>query len=359
MLSYFFKLFWTFVPSQRKPSPCGKVSRLRVNLSKADLEACGKEVCVVERGEILGTAATIDVEDGRIIPTSQNLSHKPKYFHCRFNPFKKPSRRVRALSLLANSRYYEPFEVNSVIFAGRATTCLYIKEQKPDGTEITKYGTASFFDECHLITAGHNVMTDYGGSQQISMTNAGSHIVDFKNASTQRCTLLENLYKHDDTGFDIAILKVDGHNANAFLTPEYNRQLSKDDVVDIVGYPGRLNEPWERLHKKVKNIDMGRAAARKMLPFQTLTVTRGSVERISKGVVHSKISTCPGMSGGVLMSNGVAYGYLPEIHIIYGIHLGKGQKRNENSAILFNHPVVRRLLRTHVGGTALYDSVNA
>lgn len=59
------------------------------------------------------------------------------------------------------------------------------------------------------------------------------------------------------------------------------------------------------------------------------------------------------MSGGSLMVKGVAFGYLPLIHVltILGVHLGKGQKHNENAAILFSHPVVRELLQTHIGGS--------
>lgn len=221
-----------------------------------------------------------------------------------------------------------------------------------------KYGTAFFVDKCHLITAGHNVATDPGGSQEISMMNAGSHIVDFENASTQRCTLLENLYVPDNTELDIAILRVDGHNAKFFVTPECDILLSKDDVVDIVGYPGSLPQGWEVMHRKIKDVNAGRVAARKMLPLQTLTVTRGSVERVTKGKIYSKISTCSGMSGGLLMSNGIPCGYLPKIDMltIQGVHLGQGRKRNENVAILFSYPIVRKLLDTHVGGAA---SINA
>jgi hypothetical protein len=257
----------------------------------------------------------------------------------------------------ANSRYYEPFETKSVILVGRATTCLVIKEQKPSEVR-TKYGTAFFVDKCHLITAGHTVATAPDGSHEISMTNAGSHIVDFENASTQRCTLLENLYKHDNTGLDIAILRVDGHNTKFFVTPDCDILLSKDDVVDIVGYPGSLPRGWEGMHRKIKDVNAGRVAARKMLPLQTLTVTRGSVERITKGKIYCKISTCSGMSGGLLMCNGVPCGYLPKIHMltIQGVHLGQGQKRNENVAIPFNHPIVRKLLEPFVGGTASIDS---
>src|SRR5215471_11848518 len=94
MLSQF-KLFLAFVLSRRTCQQCGKVSRSGVNLplsSKTDLEAWGKEVCVVEGGKIMGIAATIDVEDGRIETTSQNRPHRPNYFHHKFNPFKTQNR---------------------------------------------------------------------------------------------------------------------------------------------------------------------------------------------------------------------------------------------------------------------------
>ena len=213
-----------------------------------------------------------------------------------------------------NSSFYEPFEVDPLIFAGRATTCLLIDEKFPTGGIRKKYATAFFIDECHLITAGHNVLVEPGGSQEIKMTNAGSHVLDLKLANTQHCTLLENLLVSDKvkSRCDIAILKVAGHNARAFLRPVWDAPLSKDNVVDIVGYPGDLKETWwEKYHTGVKDVREGWAAARKMLPLKTLTVTRGSVKRIGKGIIYSKISTCTGMSGGPLLSNGYSYGCLP------------------------------------------------
>jgi hypothetical protein len=157
-----------------------------------------------------------------------------------------------------------------------------------------------------------------GDSQQIRMTTAGSHTVDFDTASTQHCTLLENLYNQDNAKpeCDIAILKVEGHIAGSFLRPVRNIELSKDDVVDIVGYPGQVGERWVETHKGIKNITEGRAAVRKLLPQMTLTASRGSVERIWEGIMYSEISTCPGMSGSSLTSKGLAYGCLLVIHIL-------------------------------------------
>jgi hypothetical protein len=95
MLFCFSKLLSQFVLCWKPSPPSGKVSRSGVNFppwSEADLEVGGKEVYIVEGGEIVGTAATIDVEDERIVTTSRNRPSKPKYFLCQFNPFKLQNR---------------------------------------------------------------------------------------------------------------------------------------------------------------------------------------------------------------------------------------------------------------------------
>lgn len=82
--------------------------------------------------------------------------------------------------------------------------------------------------------------------------------------------------------------------------------------MDVIGYPGYIETAWmEQQHKgKLKDFEESAKVARKMLPAITLTVSRGTVEETKDGLCSYRVSTCPGMSGGALVSKGNVYGIL-------------------------------------------------
>jgi V8-like Glu-specific endopeptidase len=200
-------------------------------------------------------------------------------------------------------------------------TCLIVDELQPDGSVKHGYGTAFFVADNILLTAGHNLVSRRGYNIiGIRVTIPGTKVVQLGSDGilTLRCKIISNSFK----GFngscgreDIAILKCSGLATPARYLPlaTDHGNLSPRAIVDVIGYPGFIETAWiERQHKgKLKNFEESAKVARKMLPERTLTVSRGSVEEIKDGLCSYRVSTCPGMSGGALISKGNVYGNFP------------------------------------------------
>ena len=128
---------------------------------------------------------------------------------------------------------------------------------------------------------------------------------------TIECTVLGSLYKKDGPGhLDISMLHSGTYNSPNFL------ELSTDPIplnaiVDVIGYPGRHSTEFILSHSGLaKPFQEHIASADTLLPAQTLTVTRGTIETVGSTISY-RISTCPGMSGSCLLYKGKAFGKRP------------------------------------------------
>lgn len=218
---------------------------------------------------------------------------------------------VLSFAMLTCARKYPPFEVNrpDIINAAKATTCLFIEDHSSDGSSTKTYGTAFFVTKDHLLTAAHNVAKNKDSAHfEIRSSYAGC--LEANNQSnTFACEVLEAL-PTDNYTHDIAILLAPGHGATNYM-PLSNQidDLKPNTVVDVVGYPGGISdEQMERFESSLNEPEKSLRNAKKLMPLHKLIASRGSVAEIADGLIKYNLSTVSGMSGGLIMRNGKAYG---------------------------------------------------
>jgi hypothetical protein len=150
--------------------------------------------------------------------------------------------------------------------------------------------------------------------KSMRLSYAGAKTVD-NQTNTFGCKVLATSYissNPDNSRTDVAILECSSHEAGVYLhLSDSINELQPGAVVDIIGYPCYFTKDQENQFQEkgeLRCYDESMKEAGKMLPPKTLTVSRGSVEEIQKGLIRYKISTLPGMSGACLMYNGKVYG---------------------------------------------------
>ena len=182
----------------------------------------------------------------------------------------------------------------------------------------TTNGTALFIDEKHLLTAGHcfydrNKRTDT--IKRIRVVSPGLPYINYSDLEngeifTLDCTIVKNLFKGtpDPNEPDIALLHAG--TGNGPLGTELSADLPPPGaVVDVIGYPQEPVMAW--LKKKlnnIKDIDETIKTVRKLLPYRTLTISRGIIKSIGKSDITYQVSTVPGMSGSCLVYQGKVIG---------------------------------------------------
>lgn len=325
-----------------------------------DVTMIGVETFICEDGEVVGTTGVVNVEDERILPTE---GRRPKLYKPIFT------------SSLNYGRATQPFDVDDPVLvnAARATACLIVDHRQPDGKLSTSYGTAFFVADTLLLTAGHNLISRNGTIERIGITYAGCKIVD-RESNSLDCKILYTLYNGPPDSLatdDIAILECFGHATKIFLPLARTvGGLFPGAVVDVIAYPGTIQEKWlEEYHQeKLDDYIASAKDARGMLQPKTLTVTRGPIVEIKDGLISYKLSTCRGMSGGCLIFQGEVYGicYIGKVPtLIIGVHLGQlSRSDGKNYAISFSGSKVcemlrERLLDTKVSRDGDYLLVNS
>jgi V8-like Glu-specific endopeptidase len=180
------------------------------------------------------------------------------------------------------------------------------------------YGTAVFIDDKHLLTAGHcfydkSRRTDT--IKRIRVVYPGLPYVNYSDLHsgeifTLDCTIIKNLFKGapDLNEPDIALLHAG--TGNGPLGTELSANVPKPGaIVDVIGYPQEPVTAWFK--KKLKNIndlDETIKTVRKLLPYRTLTISRGTIKTVGKGYITYNVSTVPGMSGSCLVYEGKVIG---------------------------------------------------
>lgn len=196
-----------------------------------------------------------------------------------------------------------------------------MEERKADGSPGRNFGTAFFVTRTHLLTAGHVVQSSPGARiESIRLSYAGCKTVDY-DTNTVECELIGKLYdpaSPDSSKIDLALLESPSQDAGTWLpiSPKIT-DLPIGAVVDIVGYPGHMNRLQKECFEKkgsLKDPNQSMKEAEVMLPPQTLTVSRGTVEGIENSFIRYRLSSLCGMSGGCLIYNGTVYGFSMDVN---------------------------------------------
>lgn len=175
-----------------------------------------------------------------------------------------------------------------------------------------------FIDDKHLLTAGHcfydkNRRTDT--IKRIRVVSPGLPYVNYSELQngeilTLDCTIAKNLFKGiPGPEPDIALLHAG--TGNGPLGTELSTEVPQPGaVVDVIGYPQEPLAAWFNLEKlkNIDDLDETIKTVRKLLPYRTLTISRGTIKTIGKGYITYKVSTVPGMSGSCLVHQGKVIG---------------------------------------------------
>jgi len=170
-------------------------------------------------------------------------------------------------------------------------------------------GTAFFVSPTILITAAH-IVPD--GNRKIRAQHPGStkapldpaQFIKSRSVNSFECT-----FKASGTpNVDIAILEVRGtFRATHYLKPS-DFPLEKDDLIDVVGYPGMYTEIYVTHNHHIPDLDADTVCdIFSLLPKFKLVISCGLV--ISGGIMpRYRLSTVPGMSGAPVIRHGEAVG---------------------------------------------------
>ena len=151
-----------------------------------------------------------------------------------------------------------------------------------------------------------------------------------------------------DQGIDFAILEREEGESENYLKTDMN-PIKEATVVDVLGYPGALDESDFLKHHQERGLSNGECAiAKSMIAPYVLTLTCGNLEkdcRCEKVCQHKDsedcgckkhcqdtadcdcyrrydVSTCWGMSGGPVVKNGKAIGIaLSKIYLIVKVSI--------------------------------------
>jgi len=238
-----------------------------------------------------------------------------------------------------------------IIKAAKATCLLFVKITNPQNRIQWEFATAFFVGPKLLLTAGHAALPDSRDARrELYIFLPGTPYLDMDNVLTGKpctilCTVVDTIYKvGSDKSKDIAVLSTGNFATQNYLALATDR-IPKGATVDIVGYPGEKRREWLReKHPGLRSLVDGEKAGEILLPTGKLAVTRGIVVESTVGNMTSyKISTCPGLSGSCVVSNGN----------VYGVHVGDSSLRTQQgpndlrSAISFQCPDVRKFLVKH------------
>jgi hypothetical protein len=163
-----------------------------------------------------------------------------------------------------------------------------------------------------LITAGHNTVGVNGPISRIAITYPGIDQVrpwhvSQREVPTINCRVVATIYKRNGpTSKDIAIL-----DAGSFCAAKYIRLSSfippPEMPVCVIGYPGDIKRGWIEAQVGLDNLDEIHENATQLFPKGRLTVSCGEVVTVGSTIEYA-VSTCPGMSGACVVSNGLVIG---------------------------------------------------
>ena len=122
-----------------------------------------------------------------------------------------------------------------------------------------------------------------------------------------------NYYFTSNSGFpkvDLAVLNTLDFSHDHWVTLDLTGTIDHGDVIDILGYPGPINEGGILVsHSSITNANLDKAVdnARQLLPSGTLVVTFGTI--IDAGDLPTfRASTTHGLSGAPVVHNGKVIG---------------------------------------------------
>ena len=184
--------------------------------------------------------------------------------------------------------------------------------------KYTIYGSAVYVGQNHILTAAHNFpVEDDGAERQILVTVPGLSVIGLRDLDKNKiqmteCELLSTGFRKGakrDFPRDMAILKTKGFISGC--EPQLSRQeVVVGLIVDVVGFPASFSDEWVKEHPAIANVEKGVESARKMLPARRLISSRGTIEEIKGGLMYYKLSTCPGMSGGLIRAGNKIIGII-------------------------------------------------
>jgi V8-like Glu-specific endopeptidase len=203
---------------------------------------------------------------------------------------------------------------DGLLKAGRCTSLLLIEELSDNQPISHHFGTAFFIGPQFLLTAGHCTLGKKNSNVRLTVSrplgDGPINLTEFVNRRTEAidCKVLDSLYKKDAPGHkDISLLHSHGYRTSCWLDIA-TAPIPLHSTVDVVGYPGRPSDQFFLGHRELtKPLQESVAAAAVLLPAQTLTITRGTVESVGDTISY-RLATCPGMSGSGLLYQDEIYG---------------------------------------------------
>jgi|SRR5579859_1986501 len=189
--------------------------------------------------------------------------------------------------------------------------CLLVSSPhgKQDGSS-KNVGTAFFIDRVHLLTARHNV-TDLRQKivyKTAHVTIPGTCFVNYSYVPENENVIICDVIA-EESQYDVAILKASGFCAKTWTTLD-DVGPSVNDGATLIGYPCIRTEKWILEHPGIADVMKARDDIEKLLPTGFLSFSAGTIRSCneSQSTFKYDASTCPGLSGGLIVRNGKVIG---------------------------------------------------
>jgi hypothetical protein len=183
------------------------------------------------------------------------------------------------------------------------------------------YATAVIIDQVHVLTARHNAVLPKSGDalKRIWILPLRQECVHYRQILDDEvfsldCIVVENLYKKTTRPTDalnLALICIQTSTPLLTLSPGI-MSLSFEvpplgSIVDVIGYPGKIDESSLR-RANVNDIAYNMTLVDRLLPANSLSISRATVMESRSGLISYNASTRPGLSGACVVFNNKVVG---------------------------------------------------
>jgi hypothetical protein len=185
-------------------------------------------------------------------------------------------------------------------------------------------GTGFYISGNLILTAAHVVKMMHPAHIWAGAPGEANVIYDTRRFLNEQCAVKHRckIVLDMSTGIheaDIAILQTD--LVSPSVTLDFTTPLDNGHAVDIIGYPSGYNALWlEKRHPDIQgDKNSAYVKALTLLPQNHLMVSAGIIVDDDDGTnpynPSYKVTTAPGMSGGLVCIDGRVVGMLPNISL--------------------------------------------